>query len=179
MKRHKKWLSLLLTSVLLISCFPTSVNAGYHYAETIAAGNTLTESDFSMYCSNATTFTNNGTVTLSGEFNLMKNATFVNNGNFTFNGSSSTFSLFDGCSFANSGTATITGCYNFGAQSSFTNTGTLYLDNISSANLDGFHNTGKIVCGNGISSAIIDQLKAKTSGSGTVEYPGGGIHSNH
>lgn len=173
MKRHKKWLSLLLTSVLLISCFPTSVNADYHYAETVAAGSTLTESDFSMYCSAATTFTNNGTVTLSGDFNLMKNATFVNNGSFTFNGSDSTFSLFDSCSFVNSGTATITGCYNFGAQSSFTNTGTLYLDNISNANLDGFHNTGKIVCGNGISSAIIDRLKAKTSGSGTIEYPGG------
>ena len=59
-----------------------------------------------------------------------------------------------------------------GLEDSFVNTGTLYLSDISNFNVSGVVNTEKIVCGNGVPDRLIDALKEKSSGDGTVVKEG-------
>ncbi len=59
-----------------------------------------------------------------------------------------------------------------GLEDSFVNTGTLYLSDISNFNVSGVVNTGKIVCGNGVPDRLINALKEKSSGDGTVVKEG-------
>ena len=169
--KMKRFLSVVLAVIMVITIFPMSANAAPLYSNKIVnEGENYSDSNFDMQCwSSAGTFTNNGTVNITNGFNLTYQATFINNGTFTFTGSSSTFDVgTDACSFVNNGTATISGCYNLGLGTSFINNGTLFLNNISNANVSGVSNTGTIVCGENILPSTMQNLENKTTGTGKV-----------
>lgn len=127
-----------------------------NYTQSSVTSNQTVTSDFirnytkGMSISNYSsliTFKNDGVVNVSGGDFDTYIASFENNGTFSFIGSSATFSLGDRSVFTNNGTAAIKGVYNFGVQSgtSFINNGTLYLEDISYINLDGFVNKGTLI----------------------------------
>ena len=167
---RKRILPFIMVMLMIFTALPISASAStLYYGKTINSGETYTDTSFEMWCWYGNeTFTNNGTVNISKGFTLGYQASFVNNSEFTFTGSNSTFGVSSGCSFQNNGTARISGCYNLGLEDSFVNTGTLYLSDISNFNVSGVVNTGKIVCGNGVPDRLIDALKEKSSGDGTV-----------
>ena len=163
-----------MVMLMIFTALPISASAStLYYGKTINSGETYTDTSFEMWCWYGNeTFTNNGTVNISNGFTLGYQASFVNNSEFTFTGSNSTFGVSSGCSFQNNGTARISGCYNLGLEDSFVNRGTIYLSNISNFNVSGVVNQGTIVCGNGVPDRLIDALKGKTSGAGTVVKEG-------
>ena len=171
---RKRILTFIMVMLMIFTALPISASAStLYYGKTINSGETYTDTSFEMWCWYGNeTFTNNGTVNISNGFTLGYQASFVNNSEFTFTGSNSTFGVSSGCSFQNNGTARISGCYNLGLEDSFVNTGTLYLSDISNFNVSGVVNTGKIVCGNGVPDRLIDALKEKSSGDGTVVKEG-------
>ena len=171
---RKRILPFIMIMLMIFTALPISASAStLYYGKTINSGETYTDTSFEMWCWYGNeTFTNNGTVNISNGFTLGYQASFVNNSEFTFTGSNSTFGVSSGCSFQNNGTARISGCYNLGLEESFVNTGTLYLSDISNFNVSGVVNTGKIVCGNGAPDRLIDALKEKSSGDGTVVKEG-------
>lgn len=171
---RKRILTFIMVMLMIFTALPISASAStLYYGKTINSGETYTDTSFEMWCWYGNeTFTNNGTVNISNGFTLGYQASFVNNSEFTFTGSNSTFGVSSGCSFQNNGTARISGCYNLGLEDSFVNTGTLYLSDISNFNVSGVVNTGKIVCGNGVSDYLIGELKEKSSGTGTVAKEG-------
>ena len=171
---RKRILPLIMVMLMIFTALPISASAStLYYGKTINSGETYTDTSFEMWCwYGSETFTNNGTVNISNGFTLGYQASFVNNSEFTFTGSNSTFGVSSGCSFQNNGTARISGCYNLGLEDSFVNTGTLYLSDISNFNVSGVVNTGKIVCGNSVPDRLIDTLKEKSSGDGTVVKEG-------
>lgn len=171
---RKRILPFIMIMLMIFTALPISASAStLYYGKTINSGETYTDTSFEMWCWYGNeTFTNNGTVNISNGFTLGYLASFVNNSEFTFTGSNSTFGVSSGCSFQNNGTARISGCYNLGLEDSFVNTGTLYLSDISNFNVSGIVNTGKIVCGNGVPDRLIDALKEKSSGDGTVVKEG-------
>lgn len=171
---RKRILPFIMVMLMIFTALPISASAStLYYGKTINSGETYTDTSFEMWCWYGNeTFTNNGTVNISNGFTLGYQASFVNNSEFTFTGSNSTFGVSSGCSFQNNGTARISGCYNLGLEDSFVNTGTLYLSDISNFNVSGVVNTGKIVCGNGVPDRLIDALKEKSSGDGTVVKEG-------
>lgn len=171
---RKRILPFIMIMLMIFTALPISASAStLYYGKTINSGETYTDTSFEMWgWYGNETFTNNGTVNISNGFTLGYQASFVNNSEFTFTGSNSTFGVSSGCSFQNNGTARISGCYNLGLEDSFVNTGTLYLSDISNFNVSGVVNTGKIVCGNGVPDRLIDALKEKSSGDGTVVKEG-------
>ena len=171
---RKRILPFIMVMLMIFTALPISASAStLYYGKTINSGETYTDTSFEMWCWYGNeTFTNNGTVDISNGFTLGYQASFVNNSEFTFTGSNSTFGVSSGCSFQNNGTARISGCYNLGLEDSFVNTGILYLSDISNFNVSGVVNTGKIVCGNGVPDRLIDALKEKSSGDGTVVKEG-------
>ena len=167
---RKRILTFIMVMLMIFTALPISASAStLYYGKTINSGETYTDTSFEMWCWYGNeTFTNNGTVNISNGFTLGYQASFVNNSEFTFTGSDSTFGVSSGCSFQNNGTARISGCYNLGLEDSFVNKGTIYLSNISNFNVSGVVNQGTIVCGDGVPDRLINALKEKTSGAGTV-----------
>ena len=167
---RKRILPFIMVMLMIFTALPISASAStLYYGKTINSGETYTDTSFEMWCWYGNeTFTNNGTVNISNGFTLGYKASFVNNSEFTFTGSNSTFSVSSGCSFQNNGTARISGCYNLGLEESFVNKGTMYLSDISNFNVSGVVNQGTIVCGDGVPDSLINALKEKTSGAGTV-----------
>lgn len=167
---RKRILPFIMVVLMIFTALPISASAStLYYGKTINSGETYTDTSFEMWCWYGNeTFTNNGTVNISNGFTLGYQASFVNNSEFTFTGSDSTFGVSSGCSFQNNGTARISGCYNLGLEDSFVNKGTIYLSNISNFNVSGVVNQGTIVCGDGVPDRLINALKEKTSGAGTV-----------
>ena len=167
---RKRILPFIMVVLMIFTALPISASAStLYYGKTINSGETYTDTSFEMWCWYGNeTFTNNGTVNISNGFTLGYQASFVNNSEFTFTGSDSTFGVSSGCSFQNNGTARISGCYNLGLEDSFVNKGTIYRSNISNFNVSGVVNQGTIVCGDGVPDRLINALKEKTSGAGTV-----------
>lgn len=171
---RKRILPFIMVVLMIFTALPISASAStLYYGKTINSGETYTDTSFEMWCWYGNeTFTNNGTVNISNGFTLGYQASFVNNSEFTFTGSDSTFGVSSGCSFQNNGTARISGCYNLGLEDSFVNKGTIYLSNISNFNVSGVVNQGTIVCGDGVPDRLINALKEKSSGDGTVVKEG-------
>lgn len=162
--------------MILVSSFTVCAKGNY-YGRTVAEGETYEESEYTLYgYYDGCTFTNNGTVNITGGFgliNLGKSADFFNHGTFTFQSpgieSSESFEVDGGCSFVNKGTAKIDGCYAFLIQGELINEGTLFLSNIKNATPDGIKNTGTIVYDEDtVVPSLINALRDKMSGEGSL-----------
>lgn len=105
-------------------------------------------------------------------FTLGYQASFVNNSEFTFTGSDSTFGVSSGCSFQNNGTARISGCYNLAWKILLLTPAHYIYPILVILTVSGVVNTENIVCGNGVPDRLIDALKEKSSGDGTVVKEG-------
>lgn len=171
MKKLKIICSILLVMAITITAMPISVSAGAYYSsKTVAVGETYKDSDFSLQSYNGeVTFTNNGTMEVTGKFSLESQAKFVNNGTLTVEGSPSTFAVQSGCSFENKGTMEVSNLNNFGCYGAFVNEGVIYLDSVWGINTSGLVNKGTIVYGDSVPGGIVnDLLAASVPYNGTV-----------
>lgn len=165
MKKLKIICSVLLIMAITITAMPVSVSAGEYYSSrNVAEGETSTETSFYW---GSGTFTNDGTMTVTGMFMMYGTTSFINNGTLTVRNNYNDFSISSG-SFINKGTVKVDSVYNFGLEGEFVNEGTLFVDNVASQNVDGLVNKGVIVYGKDVPGGLPNDLKARSEDYGGV-----------